>query len=181
MPPPPPPRRPRVAGGRRPQQQRHEHHVMYINGIMNGNNSNNNSNNSTTTTGIRQSRVLWDEARYCHNNNNNDKDHIGRGACNSHNNSTTNNNIRIIQQKLIKYCRAIGYELQFIRYSQIIYNVPNVRSMLLTMYNICTYCILSTPYVIKTIFTFIITRTKYQWYIVVCIILYYYFVKLIHE
>ena len=156
MPPPPPPRR----------GQHDHHHIAMMNGRFGpggGNRHNNNNGNGIK----RLSRKIWDEAR--HFNYGNDDD------------STT-----ITKRRLYAYCRAICYELQPIRLNnQIQFDVmlSTIKSTIVyTLRDICWHGIIkNVPYASRSLLQFLQTRTYHQWCIVAGVILYYYFVRFIHE
>ena len=153
MPPPPPPRR----------GQHDLHHVAMMNG-RDGNRRTNNDN------GVKRSRKIWDEARrYSYGEVDDDE---SRAA--------------ITKRRLYAYCRAVCYELQPIRLNnqiQIDTMLSTIKSTIsYTIFDICWNGIIKNiPYAIRILLQFLQTRTFYQWCIVAGVILYYYFVRFIHE
>lgn len=154
MPPPPPPRR----------GQHDNYHIAMMNGRVGGNRRNDNGN------GVKRSRKIWDEARRRY--------HYGDG----HNDDSST----ATKKRFYAYCRAICYELQPIRLNnqvQIDTILSTIKSTIsYTIYDLCWHGIIkNVPYAIRSLLQFLQTRTFYQWCIVAGVILYYYFVRFIHE
>ena len=102
--------------------------------------------------GFKRSRAIWDETRREHSS----------------------------KIELIKaYISAICYELQPIRLSDTNkrYMVEGIKNSILVLLNV----IKSIPHLCKTIFIFLKSRSKQWWSILGGVLLYYYFIRWIHE